>query len=338
MRVVFLGSADISAIMLGRLFKTDGVDVAGVVTPPDKPAGRQKHLTPCPCKAILADIRPGIHCFTPAKINSPESLAQIRAWKPDVLVVVAYGQFLGKELLSIPKYGCINIHLSLLPRYRGASPIHAAILNGDKETGVTAMLMDEGMDSGDILMVERTPIHANETTESLHFRLALMGGDLLAKVLPLWVTDDPKRKIVPVPQDESLVTFAYKIKKTDGLLDWNEPSEIILRKIRAFTPWPGCYTHMPLTGKGAGKVLKIHSAEPCLIFPDEADAAPGTVLRHEPHGMIVRTPDGGICVATLQIEGGRPLSADAFICGHPLCPGDRLGLPVEQKENASAVC
>lgn len=330
MRIVYLGSADLSAIMLKCLLKTPGMEVVGVITQPDKPAGRNKCLTPCPCKDILRDIAPEIQCYTPEKINTPEALAQIRAWQPDVIVVVAYGQFLSKELLEIPPHGCLNIHLSLLPRYRGAAPIHAAVLNGDKETGVTAMLMDEGMDSGDILMLERTPIHANETVEALHFRLALLGADLLIKVLPLWVTDDAAKRLKPFKQDPALVTIAKKIKKADGILDWAAPSETILRKIRAFTPWPGCATIMPADAKnGAGKILKIHSAEGCCpLCEDDADQTPGTILRRDPGGLVIRTGDGAISIATLQIEGGKPLAAETFVCGHPLNPGQIFKKPV----------
>ncbi len=326
MRIVFLGSADLSAIMLRRLIKTPGLEIVGTVTQPDKPAGRKKCLTPCPCKADFEKSDENRSFFTPENINAPESLEQIRAWRPDVIVVVAYGQFLGKALLSIPPYGCLNIHLSLLPRYRGAAPIHAAVLNGDKETGVTAMLMDEGMDSGDILMVERTPIHANETVEALHFRLADLGADLLVKVLPLWVTADEKKRLTPIRQDPALVTFAKKIKKADGHIDWAAPSDLILRKIRAFTLWPGCTAAMPPTGKDAGKILKALSAEGCCALAEtEAAQAPGTILRCDSSGLVVRTGDGAINIATLQIEGGRILTVEAFICGHTLQAGQCLG-------------
>lgn len=330
MRIVFLGSADLSAIMLNRLLKTPGMEVVGVITQPDKPAGRSKCLTPCPCKKILKSIAAEVECYTPEKVNAPEALAQIRAWQPDVIVVVAYGQFLCKELLAIPRHGCLNIHLSLLPRYRGAAPIHAAVLNGDRETGVTAMLMDEGMDSGDILMLERTPIHANETVESLHFRLALLGADLLVKVLPLWVTDDAKKRIKPIKQDPALVTIARKIKKHDGLLVWAAPSDLILRKIRAFTPWPGNIATMPgdIDSKAAGKLLKILSAEGCCALCEgDADQKPGTILRLDSDGLVVRTGDGAISIATLQVEGGKPLTVEAFLCGHALKPGQIFGTP-----------
>ena len=254
-RVVFMGSADLSATMLERLTRErDTVQVVGCVTQPDKPAGRSKKLRPCACKAFVDAV--GIPCLTPERVNTPESLAQIAAWLPDVIVVVAYGQFLSRRLLDIPTLGCINIHLSLLPRYRGASPIHAALLHGDKVTGATAMLMDEGMDSGPILDEVETPIYEDDTLESLHDRLADLGGDLLARILPQWAYF----KVRATPQDPAQVSMAYKIRKTDGLLHWTDPTALSLRKLRAYTPWPSCFTYMPQGAREAGKMLRLTHA------------------------------------------------------------------------------
>ncbi|MDO5461974.1 MAG: methionyl-tRNA formyltransferase [bacterium] len=315
-RVVFMGSADLSATMLQRLVReTDTIQVVGCVTQPDKPAGRSKKLTPCACKAFVDQA--GIPCLTPERVNAPESLARIAAWLPDVIVVVAYGQFLSKRLLDIPTMGCINIHLSLLPRYRGASPIHAALLAGDKVTGASAMLMDEGMDSGPVLMTSETAITPEDTLESLHDRLADMGADLLAKVLPLWAYF----KVKPVRQDPALVTTAYKIKKSDGLLHWSDATEFSLRKIRAYTPWPSCYTFMPENHKSAGKMLKILAAEAYPVSVAETKLAPGTVLQASKTAVVVRTVDGALRLIKVQPEGGKPMDVAAWMCGNAVEKG-----------------
>ncbi len=321
-RVVFMGSADLSATMLERLTReTDIVQVVGCVTQPDKPAGRSKKLTPCACKAFV-DAH-GIPCLTPAKVNTPESLAQIAAWLPDVIVVVAYGQFLSRKLLDIPTLGCINIHLSLLPRYRGASPIHAALLAGDKVTGASAMLMDEGMDTGPVLMSYETPIHASDTLETLHDRLASLGADLLIDVLPLWAYF----KVRPVRQDPEKVTTAYKIKKSDGLLHWTDTTSYNLRKLRAYTPWPSCFTYMPEDHKEAGKMLKVLEMEPVRLSSSQEAAVPGTVLAVDKHGILVRTADSALRLTRVQAEGGKPMEVSAWLCGHTLAVGEVFVTP-----------
>ncbi len=321
-RVVFMGSADLSATILERLTRErDTVRVVGCVTQPDKPAGRSKRLTPCACKAFVDAV--GIPCLTPEKVNTPESLAQIAAWLPDVIVVVAYGQFLSRRLLDIPTLGCINIHLSLLPRYRGASPIHAALLHGDAVTGATAMLMDEGMDSGPILDTVETPIRDDDTLESLHDRLADLGADLLVRVLPRWAYF----KIRATPQDPAQVTMAYKIRKADGLLHWTDPTALDLRKLRAYTPWPSCFTYMPQGTREAGRMLKIlaATAEPLPI--DQADIPPGTILSADKGGIVVKTADGALRLLRVQLEGGKPMDVAAWLCGRALAPGEVFHTP-----------
>ena len=298
-RVVFMGSADLSATMLERLTRErDTVQVVGCVTQPDKPAGRSKKLRPCACKAFVDAV--GIPCLTPERVNTPESLAQIAAWLPDVIVVVAYGQFLSRRLLDIPTLGCINIHLSLLPRYRGASPIHAALLHGDKVTGATAMLMDEGMDSGPILETAETPIYEDDTLETLHDRLADLGADLLVDVLPRWAYF----RVKPIPQDPAQVSMAYKIRKSDGLLHWDDPTDLSLRKLRAYTPWPSCFTYMPEGTREVGKMLKILAARAEPIPIERERMPPGTVLEADKTGLLVRTADGALRLLRVQPEGG----------------------------------
>lgn len=317
-RVVFMGSADLSAVMLERLAReTDIVQLVGCVTQPDKPAGRNKKLTPCACKAFVDKV--GIPCLTPQKVNTEESLAQIAAWLPDVIVVVAYGQILSRKLLDIPTLGCINIHLSLLPRYRGASPIHAALLAGDRVTGASAMLMDEGMDTGPVLMSAETEITAEDTLETLHDRLADIGAQLLVEVLPKWAYF----RVRPVRQDPEKVVTAYKIKKTDGLLHWTDTTEIILRKIRAYTPWPSCFTYCMPDEKDkkarpdttTGKMVKVLQATEAPLSAKDEKAVPGTVLKADKDGLIIRTADGAISVQRIQSEGSKPMDVQAWLRG-----------------------
>ncbi len=312
-RVVFMGSADLSAVMLERLAEAPGIQVVGCVTQPDRPAGRNKKLTPCKCKAFVDSV--GIPCLTPEKVNTPESLAQIAAWLPDVIVVVAYGQFLSRRLLDIPTLGCINIHLSLLPRYRGASPIHAALLAGDPITGVTAMLMDEGMDTGPILMKEETPIYPYDTLSTLHDRLTQLGADLLVRVLPQWAFF----KIRATPQDPAAATVAYKIKKSDGLLHWEDPTDVILRKIKAYHLWPTTFTYFPKEeGEVEPKMIKILEAYPEECATADAKKAPGTILRLDKNGLVIKTGDGAITCQRIQLQGGKPMDIPAFLCGRTL--------------------
>lgn len=324
-RVVFMGSADLSAVMLERLAReTETIHLVGCVTQPDKPAGRNKKLTPCACKAFVDKM--GIPCLTPQKVNTEESLAQIAAWLPDVIVVVAYGQILSRRLLDIPTMGCINIHLSLLPRYRGASPIHASLLAGDKVTGATAMLMDEGMDTGPVLMARETAITDDDTLETLHDRLAEIGAELLVDVLPKWAYF----QVRPIPQDPEKVVTAYKIKKTDGLLHWNDPTDVILRKIRAYTPWPSCFTYFPPDEKDKkrdpnatlGKMVKVLSATAVPISQKFSSVEPGTVLKADREGLVVRTSDGALQIHHVQSEGGKAMDVQAWLRGHvAVAPG-----------------
>ena len=331
-RVVFMGSADLSAVMLERLAQTEGFRVVGCVTQPDKPAGRSKKLTPCACKAFVTQA--GIPCLTPEKVNTPESLAQIAAWLPDVIVVVAYGQFLSRRLLDIPTLGCINIHLSLLPRYRGASPIHAALLAGDAVTGVTAMLMDEGMDTGPILMREETPIYPFDTIETLHDRLTELGAQLLVRVLPQWAFF----KIRATPQDPALATVAYKIRKSDGLLHWTEPTDRLLRMVRTYNPWPSTYTYLPPTERDAAleaegkqdagrRMFKILEAEAAMLDVAGERAAPGTVVQADRDGLVIRTSDGAIRCLRVQVPGGKPMETEAYLRGRPLPVGTVFDTP-----------
>ena len=319
MRVVFMGSADVSCVMLEALLRAAENTVVGVVTQPDKPAGRHRHLTPCPGKQKA--VAHGLPVITPEKVNGEESLAQLAAWAPDVIIVVAYGQFLGKRLLALPPQGCINIHLSLLPRHRGAAPVQWAITSGDTVSGVTAILMDQGMDSGDILGQVEEQIRPDDTAGMLYDRLALLGADLLVKTL----VDLTAGAVRRVPQDAMCVTLAPKLKKEDGQIDWTLPAIQIDRRVRGFNPWPACFTTLPgrLCAGGGASRIKVLQAE--IASTGTGVQAPGAVMADGDKGLVVQTGDGALRLLTVQLEGGKPLSGTAFLCGHALGAGDVLG-------------
>ena len=321
MRVVFMGSAEVSGAMLEALLGAPGVTVAGVVTQPDRPAGRNRQLTPCPGKQKA--LSHGLPVCTPEKVNSEESLAQLAAWAPDVVVVVAYGQFLGRRLLAVPPHGCINIHLSLLPRHRGAAPVQWAIASGDAVSGVTAIQMDQGMDSGDILGMLEEPIRPGDTAEDLYARLTPLGGVLLVRTL----ADLAAGSLRPVRQDPGCVTLAPKLKKEDGQIDWSLPAEQIARRVRGFNPWPACFTTLPARVRAGGsagrlKVLQVEVGPPAA---EGGAVSPGAVISCSGEGPLVQAGGGTLRLVRVQNEGGKPLSGQAFLCGHALRAGDRFG-------------
>ena len=313
MRVVFLGSGAIGVPSLRALVATGSHEVVAVFTQPDRPAGRDLHLRAPPIKVAAQEL--GLDAFQPEKIRAHEAHAELVALKPEVIVVAAYGQILPKAILSLPPFGCINIHASLLPRHRGASPVHAAILEGDSETGVTIMQMDEGLDTGDILFKVVTPIATGETAGSLHERLAQLAPSALLACLDLLRRGALSRE----KQDGALATYAPKLTRKDGEIVWTTPAGEIERRIRAMTPWPGAYTFVTL--KDIQAILKIHRAQ---IF-ERGGEVPGTVLAANDEGVIVSAGEGGIVLNEMQIAGGRRLTAREFLRGHPIAPGMRLG-------------
>lgn len=322
MRIVFMGSAETSAVMLDALVYMRAAEVVGVVTQPDRPFGRHQHFMPCPCKA-KAHVN-ALTVLSPEKINRPEVIEQLRAWAPDLIVVVAYGQFLGKTILALPPLGCINIHLSLLPRYRGAAPVQRAIAAGETVTGVTAMMMNEGMDSGDLLMQACEPILRDDTAQSLLDRLALLGAVTLLRVVRQAETGQLRR----TPQDAALATFAPKLSKQEGAIDWTRPAAELALRVRAFNPWPGCCTWMPLVLKGGSRMrLKVFRTEALPDWAAPAGFAPGTVCDVSGEGPVVLTGRGGLRLLEAQPEGARRMSGKALLCGHPLRVGDRLTPP-----------
>jgi methionyl-tRNA formyltransferase len=323
MRIVFMGSSEASATALRAILKSPLLKVVGVVTQPDRPSGRRQRFTPCPCKAYatLHGLKPII---SPEKVNAPEVLAQIELLKPDVIVVVAFGQFLGRRLLAIPPHGCVNGHFSLLPKYRGAAPVQAAIAAGDEVSGVTIMLMAEGMDNGDMLLKAIEPICSDDTAVTLMDRLAILGAVTMVKALKLMIAGEIKRE----PQDHTQATYAPKMQKNHGLIDWGLPAAVIERRIRAYDPWPGAFTFLPasLAKAGVSGRLKVLQAE-FLKQPVEGieGLVPGTLCALSPIGPVVVTGDNVLCLTAVQPDGSRRMDGKAFLNGHPMQLGDRFG-------------
>lgn len=299
MRIVFMGTPEFAVPTLRHLV-LDGYDIAAVYTRPDKPAGRGRGVASSPVKKLAEEL--GLRVMQPRNLKDADTVAELASLKPDAIVVAAFGQILPKTVLETPKYGCINIHPSLLPRHRGAVPVPAAILAGDSFTGVSIMLMDEGLDTGDILARASIPVMDKDNTGSLTLKLSIVAAHLLQDTLADWV----KGKIKPVPQVESEATYSPAIKKEDGEIDWNQPVLDIWRRVRAFYPWPGCYTEW------SGKLLKIIEAEPLF---NEAEVMAGSVVALPGNGLGVKTCDGILRLLSVQLEGKRVMTADEFLRG-----------------------
>jgi len=319
-----MGSSAASATCLQAILRDPVLEVVGVVTQPDRPVGRGKVVSPCPCKAFA--MAHGIsNIITPDNVNDAQSLAQIYAWRPDVIAVVAFGQFLKQPILEMPLFGCINCHFSLLPKYRGASPVVAAIAAGDRLTGVSIIKMGLGMDDGPILLQRFEPICSDSTGGSLMNDLAVAGGVTLAKALRL-MNDNALPP--PVEQNDAEATFARKLKKTDGLIDWTAPVLTIDRKIRAYSPWPGSYTFLPerLRRKGnSGRLVVVKAEIAGRVAADRKDAAPGSILEIDEKGRpVVRCADTALRLLVVKPEGSSEMPAAAFVRGRPLVPGDVL--------------
>ncbi|WP_376793413.1 methionyl-tRNA formyltransferase [Thermoflexus sp.] len=306
-RLVLMGSPSFALPTFEALAEEH--EIAAVFTQPDKPAGRGMRPTPSPVKR-WAEAH-GFPVLQPRSLRrDPEAVARLRELRPEVIVVVAYGLILPSEVLRLPPYGCLNLHASLLPRYRGPAPIQAAILNGDLETGVTVMLMTEEVDAGPILAMEREPIAPEDTAETLGGRLAQRGARLMRETLRRWLAGE----ITPQPQDPSQATYCPRITKADGEIDWRRPAAEIERRIRAFTPWPGSYTFWK------GRLLKIGRAR---VRPD-LQAPPGQVVAVD-RGAAVGTGEGALMLLEVQLEGKRMMPIEAFLNGHPDFLGATLG-------------
>ena len=318
-----MGSSSASATCLKAILRLPGLQVVGVVTQPDRPVGRGRALTPCPCRAYAAE-RGITDCITPENVNAPEALAWIRAKKPDVVVVVAFGQFLKEELLNLPPLGCVNCHFSLLPKYRGAAPVVAALEAGDRKTGVTVMHMGVGLDDGPIMLQSYEPIYPDTTGGQLMDDLAIAGGVTLAKALRLLSANQLPPE---VPQDEQYATHVKKLKKTDGLIDWDSPALEIERKIRAYFPWPSSYTFLPerMRKRGTMGRLGVLRARFAKLEETWRTAASGTVLAVTKAGPVVKCHDTALVLTEVKPEGSSAMDGGAFLRGRPLEPlVDRL--------------
>lgn len=306
-QVLFMGSPEFAVPVLEALMAHH--QVVGVVTQPDKPAGRGRKLRPPPVKEVA--LAHSLPLLQPKSLREETVLSWLRERHPDVIVVAAFGYILPPQVLNLPPFGCINVHASLLPRYRGAAPIAAAILAGDEETGVTIMLMDEGLDTGPILAQRSCPIGPEDTTASLSEKLARMGAELLLEVLPQWL----QGRIEPQPQ-EGEASYAPMLRKEDGLINWNLPAEEIERRVRAFNPWPGAYTFWE------GTLLKIWKASPSPLRPP--DASPGLVFRDE-GGVKVACGEGALVLREIQMAGKRRMAVEDFLRGQRSFIGAVLG-------------
>ncbi|HEV7401969.1 MAG TPA: methionyl-tRNA formyltransferase [Chthoniobacteraceae bacterium] len=312
MRIVFLGTGDIGVPTLRRLLASPGISVPAVVTQPDKPAGRKQELLASAIKTLA--LEHGLPVLQPRKIREPAALEEVRAFEPDLIVVMAYGQLLPKALLEMPKVACLNLHASLLPRHRGAAPIQAAIEAGDRESGVAVMHMAEGLDTGDVLLAHRLPIRRRETGGSLHDRLGLIAPDALTEALHLLAEGQAPR----TPQNESLATYAPKLTREHGAIGWSDGWLATERKIRAMNPWPSAYTWLP--GGEAPRKLKVFS----VIVHRRHAGPPGEVLRADRHGLLVGTGDGALLLRDVQLEGKRRMTAREFLQGHAISAGTRF--------------
>jgi methionyl-tRNA formyltransferase len=293
-----------------RIWPT-GLEVVGVVTRPDKPVGRGRHTAFSPVKQFALGV--GLSVMQPGSLRRPEAQEALRALGPDLIVVAAFGQILPREVLDLPLRGCLNVHASLLPRWRGAAPIQRAIEAGDAETGVTLMQMDAGLDTGAMLLVQRVPIAARETGASLHDKLAQAGGRLIVQAL----ARAPGNGLAPVPQPEAGVSYAHKIDKQEALIDWRRPASEIERQIRAFDPFPGAASRL------GAELIKLWNSE----IDSElsiSDKGCGTILSANPDGVRVACGSGVLRVTALQRAGGKRLAAADFLRGYPLTPGMRF--------------
>lgn len=315
-----MGSSSAAAECLRAILRERELDVVGVVSQPDRPVGRGKVLSACPL-AMFAEERGLVDIIKPENVNAPEAMDKIRSWRPDVIVVVAFGQILKKALLDLPLFGCVNCHFSLLPKYRGAAPVIAALEAGDRMTGVTVMHMGVGLDDGPIMLQSFEPIYPDTTGGSLMEDLAIAGGVTLAKALRLMSANALPPEI---KQDDSAATYVKKLKKTDGLIDWDKPVLEIERRIRAFNPWPCCYTFLPEKFRKRGNTgrLVVMRAKIVKLDPAWKSAEPGTIVSLGKSGPIVRCHDTALQLLEVKPEGSSLMDGGSFCRGRPLVAGE----------------
>jgi len=303
MRVVFIGTGEIGVPTLHALLGSEEHQLAAVVTQPDKPVGRDQRIEPSPIKKALAGTK--IPILQPARIKDRQSIDEISARSPQAIVVMAYGQILPRRILETPRVACLNLHASLLPRHRGAAPIQAAIASGDSETGITVMYMDEGLDTGDILLQRKIDILPTETGGSLHDRLGQIAPDALLESLQLLAKEIAPR----IPQNNALATYASKLNRNHGKIDWSQPADILERKIRAFNPWPGAFTTIAAKS-GKPRILKIFSASIVDLVGE-----PGEILQTEERGLVIAASERALLLEEVQPEGKRRMTSAEFLHG-----------------------
>lgn len=299
LKIVFAGTSEFAVHSLTALVNSEHQIIA-VYTQPDRPAGRGLKLTPSPVKKAALDYQ--LPVYQPASLRDAQAQAELAALQPDLIAVVVYGTLLPRAVLDLPRLGCLNVHPSILPRWRGPTPLQRAIEAGDLETGVTIMLLDEGCDTGDILSQQHSPLYPTDTAQSLSTRLAIMGSELLVRTIDQW----EHQQIIATKQDDSQAIYAPKLEKSDGNLDWNLSAAVLERKIRAFNPWPVAFTHWE------GQVLRVWQAE--LIGERvAANIRPGTILALHSNGIDVATGDQVLRLITIQLAGNKAISAQDFI-------------------------
>lgn len=309
MRIVFMGTPEFAVPSLEALLKSED-EVVGVVTQPDRPKGRGHELAPPPVKIIAQQA--GIPVLQPLKIRTLDFLDALAAWKPDLIAVTAFGRILHAPILNLPPMGCVNVHGSLLPKYRGAAPVQWAVINGETETGITTMLMDEGMDTGAMLLQESIPISPDDTAGTLAPRLASIGGRLLVETISRLKAG----AIAPIAQDHAHATLAPLLKKEDGAIDWTAEARSIANRIRGLSPWPGAYTFY---GQERWNIWRAVAAQ------EPAEGQPGTLLAVTKQSLTVATGSGTLDLLEIQAANSKRMSVAQFLAGHRLSPGEQLG-------------
>ncbi|MGH7953741.1 MAG: methionyl-tRNA formyltransferase [Limisphaerales bacterium] len=335
MKIVFMGTAELSLTSLEKLARDKSFQIAAVVAQPDKPKGRELKLQPSPVKSFALKLN--LSVLQPMKARDEKFISELHELKPDLIVVVAYGQILPQAILDLPRFGCLNVHTSLLPKYRGAAPIQWAIANGETETGVTIMKMDAGLDTGEIVAQRRAPILPEDNSQTLHDRLAQLGAELLIETIPDFIAG----KIQSWSQPVQGATYAAKIKKEDGRIDWNLPAQTLLNRLRAFTPWPGVFTFLSDSVRRASSRAEVEVVNPerlasSLAPPKqqllkiwkaeiiEYSGNAGAILSADKNGIVVACGKNALRILELQLEGKRRMSAREFLAGHKFETGGKF--------------
>lgn len=316
MKIVYMGTPDFSVGALEAIIAA-GHEVALVVTQPDKQKGRGKEVQYPPVKTCA--LKHGIEVFQPVKIKEADAVSKLRSYQADVFVIAAFGQFLSQEILDMPRYGCINIHASLLPKYRGAAPIQWAIIDGETKSGVTIMQMAKGIDTGDMLLSRSVDITPEETGETLHDKLSALGAELIVEAL----VQVEAGTVVPVKQDDSLSCYASRLEKTMGKIDFQKDAITIERLIRGLNAWPSAYAQFH------GKTLKIWKAK-VVEQSEEVSKQPGTILEVGKDFFTVQTGNGSLAIMEVQLEGKKRMLVKDFLLGYPMTPGESLSFQADQ--------